>query len=206
MAGSSKHYKIALIAKYPKVAELFSKVTKELNIESYNIFASLEEAAEAARKIRGKADAILSRGVAVNYIKEVVDIPVVQVPITPFDVIQVVHGLDDGVKEVALINGDIIPEISVIEEMYGIKIRQYTLAGREDIIRAVVDAKERGIRHVTGGQVTCNCAASLGLRGYLKGVICAGHSQRKQPRFRPVCRDKLRDNRREPSRVRAFRI
>ncbi len=167
MVVRSNNYRIALIATYPKVADLFIKVTKEQNIESYNIYASFEEAAEAAKQAQGSIDAILSRGGTARYIMEAVDIPVVLVPITPFDVIQIIHGLDKDIKEVALIHyREVIPEMGAIEKMYGIKIRQYTFVNYEDITKAVDDAISRGIMHIIGGQVAVGYAESRNCNGY----------------------------------------
>ena len=142
------------------------RIAEEENIEAINIFASFEDAVQYAKEIEDKVDAILSRGGTAAYIKRAVDIPVISIPISPFDLIKVIHDLDESVKEVAFFHFDnMIYNIDDIEEMYSIKICQYIFKQGEDIQQGVKDAKEKGIQIIIGGDYTARYAKSLGLIG-----------------------------------------
>lgn len=89
---------MALIATFPKMADIFMNVAKEEGIEAYNVYESFEDAAMVARQMESRVDVILDRGGTAHYIQDAVDIPVIFIPITPFDVVQIVHDLDPDVK------------------------------------------------------------------------------------------------------------
>lgn len=167
MVDQRKNIKISLIATYPKMAEIFMNVTRELGIEAYNIYASFEEAASIAKSAESKMDAFLSRGGTGRYIMNAVDKPVIIIPITPFDVMQVIHSIERNVKEVALIHyKDNVPEVDKIEVMCGVKINQYTFLNNDDIIDAVEDSLAKGVKHIVGGKVAVEYAEERGGIGY----------------------------------------
>jgi propionate catabolism operon transcriptional regulator len=55
--------------------------------------------------------------------------------------------------------------VSVIEEMYDIRIHQYTFLNHSDIERAVRSAATRGIKTIIGGEVGVRIAKKMGLNG-----------------------------------------
>lgn len=55
--------------------------------------------------------------------------------------------------------------MSVIEEMYDIRIHQYTFLNHSDIERAVRSAATRGIKTIIGGEVGVRIAKKMGLNG-----------------------------------------
>jgi transcriptional regulator with PAS, ATPase and Fis domain len=155
-----------MIATYPKMSKIFMSIAEEANIQAYNIDASFENAVRFAKEIEPKVDAILSRGATANFIREAVDIPVVFIPITPFDLIHALHKLEHLEPELAFLHyNQKIGNIREIEEMFHVRIHEYIFQNDEDIRRSVYHAKKRGIRTIVGGQVSAKYAAELGLRG-----------------------------------------
>ncbi len=162
--------KMALIATYPRMADIFLQLTEgRENILASSVYASFERAVEIAKDLEanGEADVILSRGGTAAQIKNAVDIPVVFIPITPFDVIQVVHQLPKGENEIAFIHYmKNVYGVQDIAKMYGVYITEYSFINYFDIQDAVNDAKEKGIRNIIGGEVAVRLAENLGLNGY----------------------------------------
>lgn len=167
----SRKMNIALIATYPKMSKIFMRIADHPQLGIYNVFASFEQAVKVAKEMEYKIDAILSRGGTAAYIKEAVDIPVIFIPITPFDLVQVVHGLDPSVKEVAFFHyNQNIFGLREIETMYDIRIHEYTFLDRDDIFRGVRDAYDKGIRTIIGGEVAVSCAKELEMDGHEVGA------------------------------------
>ncbi|MCI2061542.1 MAG: sigma 54-interacting transcriptional regulator [Eubacteriaceae bacterium] len=157
--------RLALIATYPKMSKIFMKVTEKNGTDAVNIFASFDDAVKKAKEIEPKVDAILSRGSTAAHIQDAVDIPVIFIPITPFDVLKVVHSLPEEIKEIAFLNYVRLQNIDDIEQMYGIKIYEYTFSNKDDIYSNINDISERGIKTVVGGNVAVKYAVSRGLTG-----------------------------------------
>lgn len=168
--------KIVLIATYPTMAEIFLELTKtRADLEAQSINASFERAVDIAKTLERdrEADIILSRGGTAAQIRNAVDIPVVSIPITPFDVIRIVHSLEPGTEKIALIHYmKHVPGVQDIARMYGIRIEEYSFLNYLDIEQAVKDAFQKGIRTVIGGEVAVRIAENMGMRGY---QVSAGH-------------------------------
>lgn len=166
----SEKIKMALIATYPQMADIFLKLTEGYgNIEAKSTYASFERAVEIAKKMEEnqEADIIFSRGGTAAQIKNAVDIPVVFIPITPFDVIQIVHDLPEEEDHIAFIHYmKNVYGIQRIAEMYNVRIEEYSFVNFFDIEDAVNDAYKKGIRTVIGGEVAVRIAKKLGMKGY----------------------------------------
>lgn len=161
---------VALIATYPKMSDIFmDTISHYKNMRGISYYASFEKAVDLARDLerKGEADIILSRGGTAAQIEKAVDLPVVFIPITPFDLIRELHLLDRSIKEIAFIhyNGN-ASSTQEISKMYDIDIHEYSFENRQDIEEAVKDAREKGIEHIIGGEVSVRLARNSGLTGH----------------------------------------
>ncbi|MDR3565500.1 MAG: sigma 54-interacting transcriptional regulator [Negativicutes bacterium] len=160
--------RLALISTYPEMAEVFSALAKQENLETYIAFAAFDEAVAIAKEIEPRIDAILSRGGTAEYIRQAVSVPVISVPITPFDAVKSIHSIKHLDKKIAFFNyRNNMHGISDIENLFAITIRQYTFLNEQEIDAGIIDAKSRGIEIVIGGIVTVKLARKHGLEGIL---------------------------------------
>lgn len=165
---------IAFIGTYPEVSEIFLDISsKTENINAISIDASFEKAAEQAKMLQGKVDVILSRGSTADFIKETVDIPVLTIPITPFDVVKAINQAPKGTKDIAFIHyTKNVLSIDEIESIYDLKIHDYKFTDYNDIAKAVDHAWKNHIPVVVGGAVAVQIAKSYGLEGI---IVSTGH-------------------------------
>lgn len=163
----SSKVRMALIATYPKLSEVYRELTNSRDsITAYNVYASFESAANIAREMEDDLDVILSRGGTAEYIRKAVHIPVLSIPITPFDVIKALHSLSPLPEKVALIQyRKNVRDIQEIAKMFGTSIKEYTFIRQQDIQDAVEDAAENGITTIIGGHVAVETAIRKGLSG-----------------------------------------
>lgn len=158
--------KIALIATYPKMSSILIRLASKQGVFLYNEFASFDEAAAFAQKYESYFDAILSRGATAAYIERVVSIPVVSIPISPFDLTQTLTGIETKNQVMAFFNYKRkIFGVRDIEKIFHCKIHEYTFENHEDIERGVQDCLKKGIKTVIGGTVAKSLADALGLNG-----------------------------------------
>ena len=167
-----KKRRIAFIGTYPGVSELFSEIASHTEeIEAFCVDASFERAAECAREREPELDAILSRGGTAEYIRKAVSIPVVAVPITPFEVIEAIHQLPPATREVALVyHQSNHLRVNEIEKLFDIRIYQYHFEDYGDIERSIQDANEHGIGAVIGGEVASLIAKKYSMVGVTVSV------------------------------------
>ncbi|MDR1132124.1 MAG: sigma 54-interacting transcriptional regulator [Oscillospiraceae bacterium] len=169
-----KKINLAFIGTYPDISADFLEITRKMdNVHAISIDASFDEAVYEAKKKALRLDAILSRGGTADYIIRAVEIPVITIPITPFDLVRVIHTLDRNVREVAFIHyHKNVPGVKEIAQMYQIEILEYLFMDYKDIEEGVQDAKEKGIKVIIGGEVAAKIAAKNNMQGI---VISAGH-------------------------------
>lgn len=165
--GSGK-VRLALISTYPDMTNLFKELAEQEGFKPYIAVATLGEAAEIAKAIEFQTDVILSRGGTADYIKAAVEIPVVAIPVTPFDVMRTIYGIETCVNKIALFDyKEKMPGIRDIERMLRIEIREYTFYSRQEIQAGIQDAKNNGISIILGGILAIQIAHEYGLEGIL---------------------------------------
>lgn len=156
---------IALIATYPEISMLFTEIAAErTDIVAQDIYASFDDAVREAKKLESRTDVIISRGGTGEFIRENVSIPVVQLPITPFDVVLAMQKLPAGTREFALSHyNSPIYGLSEIEKIYGVTIHEYTFETLQDIEKSVEDIKRKGLENLLGGHVITNMVREQGI-------------------------------------------
>jgi len=158
--------KIALIATYPKMSSILIRLASQKGVFLYNEFASFDDAAAFAQKHESEFDAILSRGATAAYIERVVGIPVVSIPISPFDLIQTLFGIETKGQVIAFFNyRRKIFGVRLIEKIFQCKIHEYTFENYADIEHGIQDSIKKDIKTVIGGTVAKSLADSSGMNG-----------------------------------------
>lgn len=160
--------RLALISTYSDMAKVFRHVAEKEGYNPLVFLATLGEAAEIAKTIEPQADVILSRGGTAEYIKDVVDIPLVSIPVTPFDVMRSMYIMKNHVKEIALFTyQEEMPGMRDVEKMLACKIHEYTFCVEQEIDNGIQDAKKKGVPTILGGVLTVKLARKYGLEGIL---------------------------------------
>lgn len=164
---ANKPIRLALIATYPEMSKTFISMAKDRNVEVEDIYASFEDAVAAAKQMESKVDGIVSRGGTAAMIRQNIKrIPVVTTPITPFDLYLSIQRLVGKHKSFAFSNYERkIFGVQDIAESLDISIIEYAFFTKEDIVKSVRDAKDRGVSVFIGGDVAASEASRIGLIG-----------------------------------------
>ena len=112
---------------------------------------------------------ILSLTGTAEQIKEAVDIPVVTIPFTAFDVMRTIYSLKPFLTKIALITyREKIYGINDIEKMLGVSIFEYTIEPSQVLSEVIEDIKRREISAVIAGVKLARLAEQHGLKGVLR--------------------------------------
>jgi len=98
-------YLIAFIAPYKKLGELFSEVCREINKDIPVVIGDLEEGARKAVELEEQGiEALISRGgTAIAIKKKVTNLPVIEVQVSGYDLIRVLHQAQQETDRVAVV-------------------------------------------------------------------------------------------------------
>lgn len=169
------HHSIAFIAPYPKLAELFAEICRELKKEIQIEIGDLEEGAHKATKLEEEGlDVIISRGGTAIAIKsQVTDIPVVEVQVSGYDLIRALHQARKEADKIVVAGfGPFTYGIEDLEEILGVHLKVMTL--KEEWIHQtnlieekLKEAKKQEYHWLVGDNISVEMAKGLGMNTVL---------------------------------------
>ena len=167
--------KIAFIAPYREMADLFLEVCHEFNRQIIIEIGDLADGAKKARELEKRGiDVIISRGgTAIAIEKEIKEIPIVKVQVNAFDVIRAIHKIKRTTNKAAIIGfHPFTYGIEGLGRILNIDIRALTL--EEDwysdssyIKKKIEDVKKDNFDWIIGDNISVEIAKELGMNGVL---------------------------------------
>jgi len=172
---------ILVTSSYSEMTNLIREVAVDLNIEIIVIEEILDNAAKSVReKVQnnGEIEVIISRGGTAEAIKETIDIPVIIIEGTDFDLLRSMWEAKSKNKRcigfLAYKYYQIDYDFELIEKILDIQVKQYLYTNHQNIAEQVEKAYHDGTDVlVGGGQYGVTLSQSYGMNG---GLI---HSSRR---------------------------
>lgn len=157
--------RLGFIAPYKDLAETASKVCKELGLEVEIKIGDAEEGAECAKKMAANGiEVIVSRGCTAIDIAKKIDVPVVEVEVSGFDL---VRALSDAKKYGSRIGAigfkNVVYGSKNIENELGVSIKEFVVQSEKDVPAALKEALKYNIDVIIGDVVSVRWAQGLGL-------------------------------------------
>jgi len=169
------YYSIAFIAPYKKLGELFSEVCREINKDIPVVIGDLEEGARKAVELEEQGvEVLISRGGTAIAIKEkVTNLPVVEVQVSGYDLIRVLHQTRQETDRVAVVGfSPFTYGIEDLGDIMGLNLKVITL--KEDwhdqthcIEKKLIEIKEQNYHWVVGDNISVKIAKQLGMNALL---------------------------------------
>ncbi len=162
--------KTLFIAPYQGLAETVKNLRNyddELHIDVK--VGNLEEGIQVAKAAEAEGyDLIISRGGTASQIEEQINIPVVDIKISGYDMLRV-FALLKGVQGKAALVGfpNISRGASTICSILDMDVKTITISSREEVTELVSELKDEGFSVVIGDVVTVRQAERIGLQGIL---------------------------------------
>ncbi|PTX64558.1 transcriptional regulator with PAS, ATPase and Fis domain [Melghirimyces profundicolus] len=192
--------KVLGIAPYPGLKKLMLELgDQEPSIDLFVEVGDLEEGLERARQASKEGyDLIISRGGTARLIRESVSLPVIDIPISGYDMLRVLTLIRDYRGEAAIVGFPNIVEGAItIRDLLGLNIQSHTLQHSGEVQDLLFRLQEKGVQVVIGDVITVRAAEETGLNGILitsgKEAVLEAFRQAKQT-YR-VVRDHTRRSR-----------
>jgi len=161
---------IAFIAPYEELANIASQVSKELEMDVDIHVERMEKGVALAKKLaRQGAQVIISRGVTAWLIQQAVDLPVVDVQISGYDILRAYYQAKQFGGTIGIIDvADVIYGVESLETILGESFLKYTLEDQvNDIKKGIVALKEEGAEVVIGKIAMAKEARNYGLNSVI---------------------------------------
>ncbi|MBU3200326.1 PrpR N-terminal domain-containing protein [Clostridium estertheticum] len=162
--------KLLAIVPYEGLRELLKDVCSKyenivMDIEIADLNGSIPIAREADK--RGY-DIILSRGGTANIIREYAEIPVIEIPVSGYDILHVLTLIKNSSTKMAAIGfSNICKGTEIVRELLNIDLPIYSLNKETEVTQVLQKAFNDGIQIVLGDVVTVRAAKEMGYHGIL---------------------------------------
>jgi PAS domain S-box-containing protein len=175
LRGGSMKSSIAFIAPYKKLGELFSEVCRDLHKDIHIEIGDLDEGVRKAIQLEDMGfDVVISRGgTAITMRDKLVNLSVVEIPVSGFDLVRVLKQAKGYTDRVAIVGAHHFTEdIRGIGEILDMKLKVVTLLDAffrqtENIREKLKEVKGLGIEWVIGDTISVKIAKRLGLNALL---------------------------------------
>ncbi|MFC5452905.1 sigma-54-dependent Fis family transcriptional regulator [Paenibacillus aestuarii] len=161
--------RVLAIAPYEGLKGLLeSMVQDDSRIELDIEVADLHNAIPIVHAAKDRYDVILSRGGTSRLIRRHVTIPVVDIPVSGYDILRVLTLVKNSNSKVAIIGfPNICRGVAEVSSLLDFDIPIYSVEEAEDVPEALQKAFAHGIQIVLGDVVTVNTAEQMGYNGIL---------------------------------------
>nr|WP_180272909.1 sigma-54-dependent Fis family transcriptional regulator [Bacillus pumilus] len=162
--------KVLGIAPYKGLGDVLIDLAKEeKNITFQLEVGDLRSGVELAEQAEAQGmDIIMSRGGTAALIQKHVNIPVVDIPVSGYDLLRALTLIKDYQGEKAVVGFENITQgVRTIGELYGIKIDIYTIQQEEEVWDLLKQLQEQGTQVVLGDVITDKSAKELGMQSML---------------------------------------
>lgn len=163
--------KITFVAPYEDLQQLATAVFQKYYSTSMVLKTIKAVGAEIVKNLNFDCDAIIARGVTANAIKTFQkSIPVIELPVTGYDVIRAVHKCERELnpEKIAIIGSpNMVYGAKSLKEIFNLEIDCYTVEEEREAEKAVAEAEKNKADAVIGGMMTLEIAAGLGIKGVL---------------------------------------
>jgi propionate catabolism operon transcriptional regulator len=162
--------KVLAIAPYPGLKDLLKDIAKEdVRFEIDIEIADLQNALPIIKGAKGQPyDVIISRGGTASFIREHVSTPVVDVPVSGYDILRVLTLVKHSNSKFAIIGfPNICQGAEVVSSLLDMEIPIYTINKKTDVKVALQEAFNIGVNMILGDVVTVRIAEELGYNGIL---------------------------------------
>lgn len=162
--------KVLLIAPYQGLIKIAENYIGEHNNLSIDVsFGNLEDGVQLAEQAELDGyDVIISRGGTANLIEQAVNIPVVDIKVSGYDILRILTLLKETSGKVALVGfSNISRGASTICDILEMDVKTITIDNSEEVVDRLKQLEVEGYSIVIGDVVTVHEAEQLGLQGIL---------------------------------------
>ncbi len=157
--------RIGYIAPNFKMANIAKKVFDKHGVNVAIEIGNIEIGADKAEMLVGKGiKAFIARGGTVLSIRERLNVPVVEIPITAEDIARALLEASEFGDKIGIIGFyNLLKGLESFNPLLSIDLKQVYVESAEELYGEIYRAKQEGIKSIIGGAVQCKTARKLGL-------------------------------------------
>lgn len=161
--------RLALIAPYAELAQLAHQVCRELGMKAAIAVGDLAEGVRVARELVAEgAEVIISRGGTATAISLQLDVPVVEIAVSAFDLVRALAEARKYGRRIGVVGfRNVIYGSKSLEEILGVHIQEIEVKTEEEAPAAIAIAREANLEVIVGDAVSVRWSKEQGLAAVL---------------------------------------
>ncbi len=159
-------YKLGFIASSIPLVDSACEIADEMNYDLQFSSKGLDEAIPVAKKMENSGvEVIVSRGGTASMLRESLQIPILSIPMTSFDILNSVKKASSLGKKILLPTFRTkLSMLDIFEELFDIELSQGIYSDLDDLDRLILSAQNQGCEVVIGGGVSMKISKKYGLK------------------------------------------
>lgn len=160
---------IGLVVPYPELEHLAREVCKELGENVSIVQGDLSVGLQVAQKMQAEGvEVIVSRGGTALLISEALDIPVVPIQVTGFDIIRTLHFARQFGDKIGVVGfKEVIYGTDTLQDILGVPLTLMYIEREEDAEDIIRTAVQSGVGVIIGDAISVRIAERYGAKGVL---------------------------------------
>lgn len=161
--------KVAIVAPYLELRQAADDISTKPGTDILVLEGDLEEGVIMARQaVNAGAEVIISRGGTALLIAQSVDIPVVEIEVSPFDIMRCLMKLRDYKGPIGVIGfPNFVYGCETIGRTLEIELKRIIIESVDDAMHKMAQAAHEGIKLVIGGVRGIHQAPKVGMKGVI---------------------------------------
>jgi len=162
-------YPVAIVAPYRELAELAQQVCDELNLQASIGVGDLDEGIKVATDFVSEGiEVLISRGGTATEIVNTLDVPVVQIAVSAFDLIRAIAKAKSFGSHIGVVGyRNIIYGCKSLEDVLEITIQEIQVEQPEQVEEAITTAIAKGAQVIVGDAITVRFSRDKGIPALL---------------------------------------
>lgn len=162
-------YDILLIAPYKELEITAKDVIREYNFNVQVIHGNLSDGASIAKRAEESGiEVIISRGGTYELVKNTVNIPVVEIQVSAFDILRALKNLLDFKGSIGIVGyRNVVFGIDTLTDVLKLNLIPVFFNDEEEAPRQVFEVASRGVKKFVGDTIGIKTVKEMGLEGYL---------------------------------------
>ncbi len=161
---------LCFIAPYPELGKLAVDVGWELECPLSVFIGRMRQGVELARRsVAEGAQVVISRGVTAELIaRSGIDVPVVEVPITGYDLLRAYYEAKEFGGRIGIVDVEkVVRGVRSLEKIIGEEFLKYVIKGQDEIEPGIVELRNQGAETIIGKIAMVRTAESYGMKGVI---------------------------------------
>lgn len=145
--------KIGVVCSFTMQEEMVKEIGQEFSdtIEILTVVGVFESAISPGKLLHQKGvEVIVAWGVTASVLEENLSIPVVEVRVPEMDILQAVKQAHKISNQIGLVTPRPVNKLPLMEELYGVKIKQILFKNKNDVLRGIAEAVTAGCEVIVG--------------------------------------------------------